>query len=119
MSQHSLQNADCKYVEIVIKIDRNNTASSFHYQLVDDSYSIEQREESSKATPVVATSSTAATAETQVESATSSCTLDPSIHVSRVVLLRSIMGLLLLGEMMEVMDKMTVAVGICCILMKL
>lgn len=119
MSQHSLQNVECKYVEIVIKSDRNNTASSFHHQLVDDSYSIEQREESSKETPVVATSTAAATAGAQAESTTSSCTLDPSIHVSRVVLLRSIMGLLLLGEMMEVMDKMTVAVGIYCILMML
>ena len=117
MSQHSLQNVDCKYVEIVIKSDRNNTASSFHHQL-DDSYSIEQREESCKATPVVATAA-AATVETQVESTTSSCTLDPSNHVSRVVLLRSMMGLLLLGEMMEVMDKMTVTVGIYCILMML
>lgn len=100
---HSPQYEDCKYVEIVIKSDKN---SSLHDDQLDDSYSVDhhREEECSSSSSNFNKEPASATAVTQEAS---SCIreglrglrcCEPSTHVSRVVILRSIVALLLSGD---------------------
>lgn len=106
---HSLpqHNEDCKYVEIVIKSDKNN--SSFHNYHLEDSYSIEQREceEEYPSSPSSRKDPAAAAAAVTLEA--SSCAWGNlmglrcsghSIHVSRLVLLRCVVALFLSGNVL-------------------
>jgi hypothetical protein len=100
---HSPQNEDCKYVEIVIKSDK--ISSLYDFQL-DDSYSVDhQREEECSSSSSNFNKEPASAAAVTQE--VSSCIredlrglrcCEPSTHVSRVVILRSIVALLLSGD---------------------
>ena len=100
---HSPQNEDCKYVEIVIKSDNNS--SLYDYQL-DDSYSVDlhREEECSPSSSNFNKEPASATAVTQEASSCIRENLrdlrccESSIHVSRVVILRCIVALLLSGD---------------------
>ena len=100
---HSPQNEDCKYVEIVIKSDNNS--SLYDYQL-DDSYSVDLHREE-ECSPSSSNFNKEPASATAITHEASSCIredlrdlrcCESSTHVSRVVILRCIVALLLSGD---------------------
>ena len=100
---HSPQNEDCKYVEIVIKSDNNS--SLYDYQL-DDSYSVDLHREE-ECSPSSSNFNKEPASATAITHEASSCIredlrdlrcCESSTHISRVVILRCIVALLLSGD---------------------